>query len=144
MVLPESLTFKIGIEVLKIIPTVIIAGIVAYIAYQQWRINCNRLKIEMFEKRYEVYKYLHEFLTSTYKSCVIDLEETYELSAMLNYSHLLFGDDVTSYLHKFTGFAELMIIEDVAEREKKTREWCLEISGSIGPIFRPYMDLRKL
>ena len=34
----------------------IVAGIVAYVAWQQWQINQNRLKMELFDRRYEIYE----------------------------------------------------------------------------------------
>ncbi len=56
MTSPEHFASEVIIELLKILPMTIVAGIVAYVAWQQWQINQNRLKMELFDRRYEIYE----------------------------------------------------------------------------------------
>ena len=40
----------------------LIAGIVMLIAYQQYLVNKNKLRLDLFQKRYDVYKVLKELI----------------------------------------------------------------------------------
>ena len=53
------------IEILKGLLTPLIAIIALWIAYQQRVINKNKLKLDLFEKRYEVYRYIRVFIANT-------------------------------------------------------------------------------
>jgi hypothetical protein len=49
-------------------PTIAILGI--YIAYQQWRTNKNRLKLELFDKRYEIFTNIKKFIANILTSAL--------------------------------------------------------------------------
>ena len=59
---------KDWIDVMAALTVPIIGGIGVYIAYQQQIINKNRLKIELFPKRYAVYEKIRAFISEIIKT----------------------------------------------------------------------------
>jgi len=54
-------------EYLKALGPTIIAMIVVYIAYQQWRVNQANLREKLFERRFEVFKQTQAFLSEIFR-----------------------------------------------------------------------------
>jgi hypothetical protein len=52
------------VDVLKALLTPLIAAIAAYIAWQQWSTNRNKLRHELFERRFEIYASAYNVLFS--------------------------------------------------------------------------------
>jgi len=78
--------------------TALIAGIAAFLTYQQHRTNALRLKHELFERRFKVYDSFRSFLsgimrdgTTSYDACMSFLRET-------NQAEFLFGSEIPEYL----------------------------------------------
>jgi hypothetical protein len=42
-------------KIILALPSIIIAGIVAYIAYQQYEINRQKLKLDLYDRRFKIY-----------------------------------------------------------------------------------------
>jgi hypothetical protein len=54
----------VTLEVLKGLGVVILGAIGAYIAYQQYKLAENKLKLDLFDKRYAVYEAIRKVLSS--------------------------------------------------------------------------------
>ncbi len=59
--------YKTIIEVLSSLTPIVIGGAVVYIAWQQHQTNKNRLKMELFDRRYTVYYAVYTVLTKDFK-----------------------------------------------------------------------------
>lgn len=150
MTLPENFTAEVIIEMLRILPTTIIAGIVAYVAFQQWRtnkkqgeINQNRFNLELFEKRYEVFAAFSEFvkivLLERYKFC----DEAFHSYMMdIGSFDFVFGDDVCEFISEFNS----RIIGLLESKDfDGFKVWFSQQKGeNIHEMFKKYMDFRKL
>ncbi|MGD0137401.1 MAG: hypothetical protein ABSD28_00870 [Tepidisphaeraceae bacterium] len=52
-------------DVLKALTPLVIGLLAAYIAYQQWRTNHRKLKLDLFDRRYKVYQAARQLLNVT-------------------------------------------------------------------------------
>jgi hypothetical protein len=85
----------------KLAPTIItsIVGIFGcYIAYNQYRTNKDKLRLDLFGKRLEAYENLQKYFNLIYQRNLID-EEALNILAEARYKSIfLFGDDIATYL----------------------------------------------
>ncbi|MBN1805630.1 MAG: hypothetical protein JW837_10295 [Sedimentisphaerales bacterium] len=80
--------------------TIIIGIFVAYIAYNQYRLSKEKFKLDMFDKRYGVYKNTQVFLTKIFRNAKIEMEDIFEFRAGTQDSVFLFKEDIPDYLQK--------------------------------------------
>lgn len=96
-------TFKTFTEILSAISPIVIGAIVAYIAYQQHLTNRNRLKMELFGRRYKIYDAVITIITTNFDD---------------------FRDDTVECLHRDLSAARFLFDsdEDVLDLTKKVIE----------------------
>ena len=80
--------------------TIIIALFVAWVGFQQYLLSKARFKLDLFEKRYSVYKATQRFLTLIFTNARIDTAELFEFRGDTQDAVFLFGEDVSDYLEK--------------------------------------------
>ena len=78
----------------------IIAGIVAYIAYMQFKTNRDRLRLELYEKRFSIYKGLNTIIRSYIRDLDISIDALKEFRAKTHEAAFLFDDDIVQYLEE--------------------------------------------
>ncbi|MHC4183282.1 MAG: hypothetical protein ACYSR0_08035 [Planctomycetota bacterium] len=76
----------------------IIAGIVAYIAFMQFKTNRDRLRLELYKKRFSVYEGLQELLNKIIIRFVVTDEDLREFRVKTNEASFLFDEDIVKYL----------------------------------------------
>ena len=69
----------------------LIAGAVALIAYRQYRLAGERFKLDMFEKRFAVYKAAQRFLTVIFRDAKVDLDKLFDFRRDTQDATFLFG-----------------------------------------------------
>jgi hypothetical protein len=86
------------VPVLSALLTPIIAIATAYIAYQQWRTNRNKLKLDLFDRRFAVYdaarNLVRDVLTQTHPSD----EQLVTFRAKTSEASFLLNRDIARYL----------------------------------------------
>jgi len=78
--------------------TIMIGVFVAYTAYNQYRLSKEKFKLDMFDKRYGVYKNTQVFLTKILRDAKIEMEDIFEFRAGTQDSVFLFKEDIPNYL----------------------------------------------
>jgi len=63
---------------LGVFSNVLVAAAVAYIAYRQYSLAREKFKLDMFEKRFAVYKATQRFLTVILQDGKVDLEKLFD------------------------------------------------------------------
>ena len=87
------------INVLSALLTPAIAVAVAYVACHQWRTNRNRLKFELYDKRYDAYQAVRDLLEHIMVEATIKDERLVEsFVRACRESEFLFDDAVGNYL----------------------------------------------
>jgi hypothetical protein len=149
------------LEFLKILSgflTPLIAIIVTYIAYQQYKINKNRLRLYLFEKRFKVYDGLMIFLASVIRKADTSNEDLFKFRKHINDAFFLFDDEILSFLeevykkaHDLKGLQiKLRNIDTPSDEEaKEIVEKSLKIQGwldkqfiSSNKIFEKYLRFK--
>jgi hypothetical protein len=80
--------------------TLIIAGIVAYIAWQQHIINREKLRLELFDRRFAVYNALKELLQTITRSASVSVEDLNQFKIAASDAEFLFDDEIALYLKR--------------------------------------------
>ncbi|QLP99569.1 MAG: hypothetical protein HZY78_04275 [Burkholderiaceae bacterium] len=79
-------------------PTVAVLG--AVIAYRQWRTAQNKLKFELFDRRFSVYEASRNLLASIMTSGKAKDEEVFKFLVATREAKWLLNTDVATYLEK--------------------------------------------
>jgi len=91
---------KDWIDLLSALTTPIIAAIGIYIAFQQRSVNKNRLKHELFNKRYEVYENIGAFISEILTSGTVRAGADFEFLRDTKAVYLLFDKDLKEFTDK--------------------------------------------
>jgi len=92
---------------------VLVAAAVAYIAYRQHSLAKEKFKLDMFEKRFSVYKATQRFLTVIFQSTRVDVDKLFEFRRDTQDATFLFGQEIPAYLERLDKQAlDLMAIAD--------------------------------
>lgn len=129
-------------EVLKGLLSPILAVGIAYIAYQQYKTNREKLRLELYDRRLKVFHSLRNFLGDI--SCVGDCSHgrLSQYVAEIGESTFLFDEDITDYLEKiWLDASELHRLEDQKKHiDRLSAEKKESISDRRAIVFRWLFD----
>ncbi|MBN8413597.1 hypothetical protein [Halomonas litopenaei] len=80
------------------VPTIALFGVL--IALLQWNTNRNKLKLDLFERRYEVYAEVTKFLSSIMSSGAVNDLQLQEFLRGTRQAKWLFSDELAEFLDK--------------------------------------------
>ena len=135
-------------------PTIAVFG--SFIAYRQWRISRNKLKYELFDRRFAVYDAACSLLASIMTSGEAKQEEVYKFIAGTSSAKWLLNDDVAKYFDEvlWHKVVDLQTLQDEhpglpvgEERTKNVRAqseikgWILEQFKVLDEKFAPFLSL---
>ncbi len=136
--------------------TIIIGLFVAFTAYNQYRLSKEKFKLDMFDKRYGVYKNTLDFLIKIRDTRKIEMEDIFEFKAGTQDSVFLFKEDIPDYLKNINKKAfELLGIHESLdgvpkgeERSKMCRKqtdlshWLTSQLPELKNKFAPYLKFK--
>lgn len=127
---------------------VLIAAAVAYIAYRQYSLAKEKFKLDMFEKRFSVYKATQRFLTVILRDAKVNTEQLFEFRRDTQDATFLFGQEIPAYLERLDGQAlNLMTIastrSDLPVGEERTR-LCNEETQSLQALIGELPNLKNV
>ena len=115
-------------EYIFTIITLVIGVFVAYTAYNQYRLSKEKFKLDMFDKRYGVYKNTQVFLTKFLRDAKIEMDDIFEFRAGTQDSVFLFKEDIPNYLknidNKALEFREIHESLDVVPKGEERSNMC--------------------
>ena len=76
----------------------LIAGIIAWTGYQQHRLAKEKLKLDLFEKRFSVYKGVQIFLSQIMQEGKLNLDSLWELQKATQEAEFLFETEIPKYI----------------------------------------------
>jgi hypothetical protein len=132
------------------------ALLAAWIAYQQYRTAKNRLRLDLFDRRWAVYSALIVLVDTVVRNGRAELSEIFEYSAVTSRAEFLFDKQVVDYLERVRKQAvELRRLHGqlhdeerfpigpernrVAEQDSRLLEWFVaQVQESRG-VFRRYL-----
>lgn len=78
--------------------TPVIAGIAVYIAYQQYKTNRDKVRLDLYNKRFKVFDSLKTLLGHIGQQGNVKLEQVYEFMTATKEAVFLFEEDISTYL----------------------------------------------
>ena len=136
--------------------TVLIGIFVAFVGYQQFKINREKFKLDLFEKRFAVYKGAQVFLSYVMRDANVDMEKFCEFRAATQDAIFLFGEDIQVFLQHLDRkelelYRRQTELKDVPVGEERSR-LCKEESEVLGDlvhqlprlkdVFAPYLRFK--
>ncbi|SRR6266542_2775022 len=88
-------------EILKIsqgLLTPIIGLVATYIAWQQWKTNRNKLNLDRYERRLQVYKEVVRFISIGRRDANYNDDELLTFRLKVSEADFLFGEEVSKYI----------------------------------------------
>jgi len=134
----------------------VVAGLGLYIAYRQWKTSRDRLKLDLFEKRFAVYEATRTFIKSIISSGKAEDQPMYIFRASTGETKWLFDEKVANYLDKqiWKPAVDLQTLESELQgmpvgeaRSKKVQERSILFEQfmaelrQIEDVFGPYLKL---
>ncbi|RKY04476.1 MAG: hypothetical protein DRP56_09995 [Planctomycetota bacterium] len=83
--------------------TVVLGLFVAWVAFQQYKLSRAKFKLDLFEKRYVVYKATQKLLTHVLQKGDVDLDELFEFRGKTQDAIFLFDKKIPEYLNDIDG-----------------------------------------
>lgn len=98
--LSQALTridYKYLVEVFSALLTPAIAIIATYVAWQQWRIQRNRVRVELYDRRLAVYKAVDSFYGEVSTAGTVTYPSALKLRVDTAEAPFLFGNDIETH-----------------------------------------------
>lgn len=135
----------------------IVAALGSIIAYRQWRIAQNKLKLDLFEKRFAIYEAATSLLNSIITSGKVTEKDVSQFLIISRQAKWLLSDKVSDYLYKqlYEKVIDLQTLdcelEGLAAGEVRTmnvqhqgeiKKWLLTQYDVLDNYFAPFLNLR--
>ena len=136
-------------------PTVAVLG--SFIAYRQWRLAQNKLKLDLFDRRFSVYEAARTLLASIMTSGKAKDEEVFKFMVATREAKWLLNASVAEYLDKQLYNKAIVLqtltseLEGVGVGEVRTKNvhaqaeikrWFMAQYEVLDEKFAPYLQLR--
>ena len=92
--------YKAIVDFLSATLAPVIAIVAVFIAYQQWRTNKLRIKIELFDRRHKVYQHIADFLGSVISTGGVEPDIENKFLSGTRVSLFLFDASVESFVEE--------------------------------------------
>lgn len=89
---------EIIVEISKALLTPTIAAIGAYIAWQQWKGNQLKLKLDRYDRRLRIYSEVKKVLSIVARDAAITTDELLRFRSSVAEADFLFGPEITKYI----------------------------------------------
>jgi hypothetical protein len=126
----------------------IIALIGSLIAYQQYRIAKIKLRFELYQRRFDVYKIFIIFATKVVDSDQIRAEEYRSLREAFYLAKFLFKESVSKHLQEFIAKSKMLrklrVAQDeisIGSEEKDLTIFFQEQDIKLYQLFQPYLKI---
>ena len=145
------------VEYVFTILTIINALFVTFVIFMQYKLSKDKFKLDLFDKRYAVYKGTQKFLSKILKEAKIEIKDIFEFRGDTQDAVFLFEEDIPVYLKTIDGKAlglweKQQSLEGIPKGEERSRI-CREISEferwltsqlpELKNEFKPYLGFRK-
>jgi hypothetical protein len=134
-------------------PTLAVVGV--FIAVLQWRLSRHKLKMDLFDKRYQVYLSTKQFLAHVGSNAKVDFKEIISFGRNTMQGIFLFDKDVTDYLKQIEEKAvDLLTVQTALNRpseadkdmlwknQEVALKWFSEQLTEVNKYFRKTLDVK--
>lgn len=139
--------------ILQALLTPTIAGVVAYVAYQQWKTNTDKLKLDLYDRRLRVCQSTMGFLAGILQRAAVDHEDVVKFIRETAEGYFLFDKEIFDYLctlqenagglretsESLTGLPVGEERNKMVEKERRLIDWFVEQVGVAPEKFKKYL-----
>ena len=140
------------------IATLIVGIGVIFFAFLQWKVAHDKLRLDLFDRRYKVYEATRKFLAVIIQRAAFDNSQLFEFYAGTSDAEFLFGSEVVAYLAEIRKRAinmqthqkiyEHMPVGDERSRHVQTESdqllWLGDQITAMTKIFTPYLGYANI
>jgi hypothetical protein len=94
------MTFKEWVEILNALLTPLIAVIALFIAWQQYRVNHNSLRNQLYERRHAVFKAFMSYLADVMREGKTNYQRTGQFYAEASEAEFLFSKAISKHMEE--------------------------------------------
>lgn len=87
-------------EFSKAMLTPMIAVVTAYIAWQQWKLNKQKLNLDLYDRRLKVYEEVRQILSIILRDAKASYEDLLKFYRATSEADFLFGPEISEYIEK--------------------------------------------
>jgi hypothetical protein len=153
--------FLFALEVFKGLLTPLIAVVTAYIAWQQWRTNERKAKLDRYDRRLRIYQRVIEFIGIATRDFKPEPRDVITFNADTAEADFLFGSEIHAYIRELAqramkSRAAHLEYRDytqqpppgydhkkVTDEMHKQSEWLAEQYEAAPQKFRKYLDVSR-
>ena len=150
-----------AIEISKALLTPVIAIVATYIAWQQWKTNQQKLKLEKYDRRLHVYEEVKKILSIILRDATASTEDLLKFRTSVSEADFLFGTEIIEYIDEIykrglslwrwnqeyrdytqakpEGYDHNKVVDEM----HKELTWLTEQFEPAKEKFRKYLDLSK-
>jgi len=151
-------------QTLASIAQIIIAAAVAYVAWQNYKINKDtfyvnkdKIRLDLFDRRYIVFEAFKNFFLAFIGPAKIESKNLSEFINLTSSADFLFGEEIVKYreevinnsrklkqIHYRFDRSELNETDrkKFAEEAEKLEEWLAHQNANLGKIFKKYLNFQ--
>jgi len=85
-------------SIIQVVTTLVLGGVAAYIAWRQWRTSQDRLVLELFDRRFQVFQELTRTIAGAFQKTGVKISDLANFDAATEKARYLFGAEVHEYL----------------------------------------------
>jgi len=140
------------------IVTLFLSLAVVIIAALQWQVARNKLRLDLFDRRYKAYDATRKFLAGILRAATFTDSQLFEFNACTSDTEFLFGRDVVDYLAQIRKCTldmrlhvkeyEPMPVGDERSRHVKAQHdellWLTNQLTAMTQIFAPYLGFSHI
>jgi hypothetical protein len=155
-VIKSAVSYIMKVEYILSFITIFIGVFVAFVGYQQYSVNKERFKLDLFEKRFNVYDSIRVLLIHMLSGAVLEPERLFKFRADTEDALFLFKEDVTNYIklvdkkaveyinmpEKLRAFPEGELKSKVREEKICLMNWILKQQPQLQEVFAPYLKFK--
>ncbi len=144
-------------EYLRAFGPLVIGVFVAYIAWQQWRVNRANLREKLFDRRWQVFKESQAFLSIILRDAACTRESLADYTDTCQRSRFLFREDVSTYLFEVRERAIKMRLyqtqleglsvgekrSTLVDQESDELKWLVDQLDVVFDKFLPYLSFKE-
>tara|TARA_R110002072_G_scaffold260864_1_gene419469 strand:- start:564 stop:1028 length:465 start_codon:yes stop_codon:yes gene_type:complete len=144
-------------EYLRALGPLVIALFVAFIAYQQWKVNRAALREKLFDRRWQVFKETQSFLSEILREAKYEDESYWKFTDTCQRARFLFDGKVSDHMMEIGNRStkmrmyqrryEVLAVGDerseLIEKEHQELKWLTDQIDPIFELFRPYLSFKE-
>jgi hypothetical protein len=158
--------FSLGITMFSCIPanlwqplaTCLVGVVLAFIALLQFKVAHDKLRLELFDRRYKVYATTKKFLIVVVRNARFERSDLFEFFAGTADADFLFDKDILDYLKQIADRATAMDVlqkkfypmpagderDRLADKEHIEFVWLTHQVTDMSKVFSPYLSYAKI